>query len=1072
MLKVSLFGTPRITLNDEPIKIGRRKALALFCYLITRTKPVSRDTLATLLWSDYDAERARGDLRVSLWAINKAIGDDWLIVDRDTIQINPDKPFALDIQTFREAIQATLTHQHAPDELCVGCLPHYEVAHALYADDFLAGFTVQNSPEFEDWQLMEAESLRLSYQQVLQRLVWGNSALQQVDVGMQYAQRWLALDPFNEEAHRGIMALQAWSGNKTGALQQYHACEQILLDELDIPPSEETHQLYQDIKAGILPDVPFIYYDDVTPTIPHNLPLQSNPFRGRGQELAQLTGNLKNDDCRLLTITGLGGAGKTRLSIYTARQMLSHFEDGVFFISLGGASSLFAMLTDIADAIGFQFVSKEAQDAQLLTYLAPKKMLLVLDNFEHLIQHVSLVEQILTHAPHIKLMVTSRIPLNLKAEWIFTLDSMTEGAEQLFIDSAMRVERHFSATQPDVIQQICEHLVGMPLAIELAATWVRVLSVPEILEEIQHNKEALETDWQDIPERQRSLQETFNYSWELLNDVNRLALMRLAIFPTSFNHQAAKQIANVRITSLSTLAAQTLIKRNAQGRYELHALIRQFALEKLRQNSADYTQTTLAFIRYFNQFLADHQAELKSEQMLNAKASLLMEIDSIRAACALALEHHKADLMLDGLNALATLYEYQAWYEEGRALFEQFTHAIPQHNLLTLRSKIYWGKFCYVLGDSTTAKNLLTQAINHAQPYPDDMARGYVQLCYVNFQQHPDLALEYAQKALEVYEEINQPLSKGTALRALAEIKVNKGLIEEGYHHAQEALKTLLPLGKTIEIPPIYQLFCSLNVRMGNYEDALTNGKLAVDLYKTFDLKDKLIRAQNTLASVQDRYGQYEEAKINLEAAIELAEHFQFQESLVYSLTEYGSNAYFRKDYQTAITTLERAAALSQKLHMQAFSHTLKINIANVLIELADYARAESLLTSIIPEFEALGNAYMLLIAECTLGKNHTFTQQYDKAHQALQHAIQLAHDNQLTVDWLTAICYMGELYYAQERHEDALQLIEFVLQHESTESSIREEAADYRQKITLALGKEQVKHLLKQSVDIDTLLF
>lgn len=237
MLKLFLFGTPRLTYNDQPIKLARRKSLALLCYLVMHPRPLGRDTLATLLWGELDQERSRSELRVSLWGINKAIGEDWLINTRDTVQLNPDKPLWTDVSAFLEAMNAPKTHHHHTDEVCVICLPHYESVVSLYTHDFLAGFGISNASEFDDWVMHTAESLRIGYLHALKKLVIGYSAQSQFEIAPRYIQRWIALDPFNEEAHRWMMCLHSWTGNKTGALGAYSACVKILADELDVEPS-------------------------------------------------------------------------------------------------------------------------------------------------------------------------------------------------------------------------------------------------------------------------------------------------------------------------------------------------------------------------------------------------------------------------------------------------------------------------------------------------------------------------------------------------------------------------------------------------------------------------------------------------------------------------------------------------------------------------------------------------------------------------------------------------------------------------------------------------------------------
>ena len=215
MLNVSLLGAPRLKLSETSVRMKRRKSLALLSYLVMKRQTIARDTLAALLWGDHEHERARSELRIALWEINKTLGEDWLIVNRDSVQVNPDKPVFVDVHEFRREAEAPHAHPHHAAEICVACLPHYEAAYKLYTDDFLAGFSIAGCPEFDDWQLLEAESLRQNYWNILQKLVWGNCALQELKSGIRYTQRWLELDSFNEEAHRWLMALQAWGDRKS-----------------------------------------------------------------------------------------------------------------------------------------------------------------------------------------------------------------------------------------------------------------------------------------------------------------------------------------------------------------------------------------------------------------------------------------------------------------------------------------------------------------------------------------------------------------------------------------------------------------------------------------------------------------------------------------------------------------------------------------------------------------------------------------------------------------------------------------------------------------------------------------
>lgn len=1071
MLKLFLFGTPRLMHDDQPVKLARRKSLALLCYLVMHPRPLGRDTLATLLWGELDQERSRSELRVSLWGINKAIGEDWLINTRDTVQLNPDKPLWADVRLFEEAINAPKAHHHHADEVCVMCLPQYENAVSLYTHDFLAGFGISNAPEFDDWVMHTAESLRIGYIHALKKLVIGYSAQSQFETSLRYAQRWIALDPFNEEAHRWLMCLHIWTGNKTASLGAYSACVKILADELDVEPSSETTQLFQDIKAGHTPDLPPIYYDlpDPLAHIPNNLPVQPNPFRGRNAEIAHITRQLSDPDCRLVTIVGLGGAGKTRLALHIARQVLSQFADGVYVLPLMGVGDANGIITAIADALGFQFSKPTDLIGQLSAYLAPQKLLLVLDNFEHLLDHISLIDHLLTTAPHLKMMVTSRLMLNLKSEWVFNLDQMTDGAEQLFIDTATRVDNHFAPSDDDRqrIRHICDQLAGMPLAIELASTWVRVLSICQISDEIKTNLADLATDWADMPDRHRSLGATFDYSWRLLSSAQQASLAKLAIFPAQFNHESAKFVTHIALPMVSSLMGHGLLKRNANGWYELHPLIRQFAYDKLRDMPPDFDHVTRGIIGYVNQRLMGHEATLKGIQLLEARHQIMQEIDTIRFAFTLALDKGFADMLMDAVNSLALFYDYQAWYSEGMMLFKRIADVAPSDTLIGLRAKIHLARFYHRMGDYSQAEHVLQHILTYHPPYPHEIGQTYLQFSELKFSQNVDMAIEYAQKAYEVYDELQDTLGQGRALRALSEAYSNKGDTPLSLDVGKRALALLVPLGDILELAPVYRVLSRAYMNMGDSQNALAHAQKSVDLYERYDAKDQLIRTQAMLTAIQDNIGDYLTAKAILEDAIEMAKRFGMDESLVYVLMEYGTNSHRRQDYPPAIHALEQAIALTQRLQLSIINNYVRSNLAMILTDTGDFDRAVTLSRDVLADFRARGDVYGIVGSASTLCGAYISMGRYHDAILLLKEWVKLAHDNQLITFWTYGLLQLGICYFHLGDIPTATTLITFVHGHDGISKETQLLADEYHAKLVTQLGNGEIQKLAKPIGDI-----
>jgi WD40 repeat protein/DNA-binding SARP family transcriptional activator len=247
-IKLFLFGPPRLEMGDRPMELERRKAMALLAYLAVMPGEHSRDSLATLLWPEADQRRARIDLRHDLWILKQTLGAGWLNISQEAISLAESPEVWVDVQQFRRELAACRTHSHSSTEVCPDCLPHLREAIALYRSDFLAGFTLRDSLEFDEWQHFQTEELRRELGVALERLVQGQSAQDNFRTAIPYARRWLALDPLHEPAHRQVMELYARSGQRAAALHQYQECERILREELGASPGIETVALAERIR--------------------------------------------------------------------------------------------------------------------------------------------------------------------------------------------------------------------------------------------------------------------------------------------------------------------------------------------------------------------------------------------------------------------------------------------------------------------------------------------------------------------------------------------------------------------------------------------------------------------------------------------------------------------------------------------------------------------------------------------------------------------------------------------------------------------------------------------------------
>ena len=384
------------------------------------------------------------------------------------------------------------------------------------------------------------------------------------------------------------MLALARTGQRSATLAQYKRCRRLLRQELDVEPSAETTALYEHIKASMQ-----------RPR--HNLPVAKTELIGRAADLAELRRRLAAPTCRLLTLVGPGGVGKTQLALAVAPDRVEAFLDGVWLVELATLSEANDLTAAIVDGLGFTFADTDSLEPQLIDALRRKELLLVLDNFEHLIapSSLSLLSRILKQAPGVKLLVTSRERLDLAAEWLCDVSGLpypTGGADaaaypavQLFVQRVQRVRPEFnlSPTNISAVTRVCQMVEGLPLAIELAAAWTRSLSPDEIAAQVARGLAFLASTAQDIPERHRSLAAIFEQSWSLLDSSERDALMRFSAFRGGFDQHAAVAVAGPVLPALHTLCAGSLLRVDNQGRYDMHLLVRQFAGEKLAEGPPD-----------------------------------------------------------------------------------------------------------------------------------------------------------------------------------------------------------------------------------------------------------------------------------------------------------------------------------------------------------------------------------------------------------------------------------------------------------------------------------------------------
>ena len=507
-----------------------------------------------------------------------------------------------------------------------------------------------------------------------------------------------------------------------------HQIAELLARQLDIPEDQHDQFLKVARQEKAVDSLGELFVSKPnSPSPAHNLPNLPNPIIGREFELGEITRLILEPQCRLLTLTGQGGIGKTHLAVQAASDHANHFEQRVVFVNLAPVLNREQSVTAIADALGIVLYSASDRADQLISYLKDKELLLLLDNFEQLIfdsGSIDLITDILRGTSKVKILTTTRQPLQLQAEWVFEVqglpvpkNGMTGSAADLFLQRARQANVSFVPDREDMlaIVRICGLVEGLPMGIELAAAWVRALSCQEIADEIQRSIDFLEVTARDLPERHRSIRATIEHSWKQLKPEEQCVLRQVSIFRGGFNRQAAEEVAGASLAVLSALVSKSLIRRADYGRYDLHELIRQFLWVHLQANDEEFSQTRARYCLHYAKLLANRGHALKGSNRMAVVSELLADIANLRQAWQWASAFQNARELSLAADTLFWLYESQSNCREGVPLFGETIESLRQtreahtweHQLALAQALCYQGFFMFRQGRHPQGKEAL-----------------------------------------------------------------------------------------------------------------------------------------------------------------------------------------------------------------------------------------------------------------------------------------------------------------------------------------------------------------------------
>lgn len=977
-LEIALLGAFQVSKQGNPItRFETDPTRALLAYLAMHARtPFRRDVLADLLWPERPRSEALHALRQTLNRLRRAIKDHesnppFLHTTRQTIRFNPDGDYWLDTDTFASLTTTVQEHAHRRLEACNICMQQLAQAADLYRGDLLSGFNLDSLP-FQEWLTMEREHLHRQAMEVFYRLAACHNRRGEHEQAQHYARRQLKLEPWREEAHRQLMIALALSGQRSAALAQYETCCRTLSDELGVEPDADTVALYEQVRCGNLP---------AGETPPHNLPARLARFVGREAELARIAEQLNDPNYRLLTLVGPGGVGKTQLALAAARQAAPYFPDGTWFVPLidvcqepeDGLHDRLA--ATIAGVMGITFSGQDDPKIELLGDLSSKEVLLILDNFEHLTSSVGFVLEILRQAPKVAVLVTSRARLNARAERLVQVtglplplqdddpDAGSYNSVQLFVDRARYTPEMLARDLPQIVS-VCRLVEGLPLAIELASVLVEHLPLDEIIANLHHDIDFLSTTLQDIPERHRRLHAVFERSWRLLSEPEQRALAQFTVFCGGFSRAAALAVTEARQADLVGLAHKSMLQHNDSDRYDLHALVRQFAAEKLEMFP------TLMGVHdrhstYYLAFVRERAAALQGDASQQATAEIQTEMANVRQAWQWATSQVGVALdsvpHIDALGrcseGLAQFYTQMGLLQEGERVFRETADRVrplvqEQEGLslsaedwimsLQVLAKLLaaQGHFLVWLSDHSAAVTVLQEADatleRAATTLPDSilaeraMLQANLGTLYKRVGEYA-LAVQHLEAGLALARQADVPQMEIVALSRLGQAASEQGDYDEAKQYVEAALAVARKCGDRTSEASAVSMFGSIVMSMGDIERSERCLRESLVIYRELGDRHKIPRLLNSLASVAMLQGEHDRAEAYFVESLTLARDMGDRQAVSDVLCNLGYiNHHYLGNLEEAGQYYQESLSISQETGHRLAMTSIMCNLGNL----------------------------------------------------------------------------------------------------------------------------------------------
>jgi predicted ATPase/DNA-binding SARP family transcriptional activator len=903
---LKLLGSPALHTKESWTSLPQNRSFFLRCYLSYQADWVSRDDILLLFWPEMREARARQNLRTLLYKIKQEAFAESL----ETTETHLRWLAHTDVQAFQEAL----------------VLGDWNTAVQTYQGPFLER-AHDGSSTFEDWLSQTRDELHTAWQDAAMHVARQHLAEGRYKEAVGLLQAILGYDFLAEEVVQTCMKAQALAGQKTAALQTFTTFKKQLRDELEMEPLEETLGLFEEINnlSTSLPKLPLAATSEVKTTYTTNLPQMLTPFVGRTLELLELANLLAESETRLVTLLGPGGIGKSRLSLRLLEEQAEKFSGGVAFVRLASLSSAADIPAATASALQLELSGSSEVFEEVLNHLEEREMLLVFDNFEHVLAGAPLIQQLLERAKKCQVITTSRILLNLPNERVYDVvglsipsskdDLSVEAydAAQFFLRSARRVRSDFTLTEEDTpaLFELCFELQGMPLALELAATWVRVFSLRELVQEIRQDVGLLETTGQEVSERHKSIRSVFEHSWNLLSQEEQHVLAGLSVFRGGFDRQAAQAVTGATPRTLLSLVNKSLVRTSASGRFLVLEVIRQCAAEQLAETPAKDAQEKHA--HFFLEVLAKSIDDIRGPQPAECFERLEQDLENLRTAWRWATDHQQLELLQNAEESLNRFIVARSRIEEGielaRRAVARLDEAKPEHQRFLGRVYLRLSDYSSRFGESAKAEQFNQHALRLLEPTTDTEGQLSALQNLTNLASargNYAEAVKFESRALNLAYSLQNDRLIAKTLGRLAVFENDLGDYQNAKEHYEEAVRRFRRQNNLIGMSYNLTNLGGLLLDMGKLDESLTTLQEALPLVRKMGDRFFLPSALLVMGECNYQRRDFLAAKANFSEALDLLQETRDQRMQTSTLLFLGRLCVAESDRAQAETYLRQ----------------------------------------------------------------------------------------------------------------------------------------------------------------------